>query len=1014
LGARSAGDVDLTIHPKLVTGFGPKLAAQADRPLTDAGERAGHHFGRSLAHGVRTAGVAVGAGIAVVGALAVRGLLKTTAAASDLNETVSKTQVIFGKSSPTIMRWSKGTTTAMGLTRNEALTNASAFGDMFRQLGIGLPTTTKMSTKLVGLASDLASFSNADISQVLEAQQAAFRGEYDSLQKFVPAINAARVQQVALSQTHKKSAQDLTAAEKAQATYTIMMHDTVRAQGDFNRTSQGQANQQRILSAQWGGLKTVIGQGFLPAQLAVTRAMTSKLMPALTTLATNLAPRVGAGVTRIARSLAGAIPSSRDLSLGIRALGLAFHGEGITTSSDKFVGKMERLGVFGRKVVDMAKGLQPALEGIGSRLAEIWKHANTSSTGLSQVSGKGQALNSTLGILDPLLASAASGGRLFGSSIHILAPILDVVARNMHNIVPWLPQILLGFLAFRAVKSVLGPVRELGEMVRNFTTPALAIATLAQARSQRLLAVAMREQGAASRGAAVAQGEANAAQNAGALASVRARTATIAQGIAAKAMVGATKVWAGVQWVLNAAMSANPLVLVTLLIAGLVAGIVIAYKKSETFRRIVDSVWSGIKKGVGAAVNFILGMIKNWLDAQFELVAGILHIMGKLPGPMGAPFRAAEKAVRGAKKTVDEQIGKIQQRVNRLTGKDIPVSASLKLNFSPSYTQKDWVADRQRAGRMAGGGLLRGPGGPRGDRIPIMGSDREFMQPADAVDYYGVPFMEAIRKKRLRRFATGGPIGRIDTQTDAVNKIEAHGTGVRLRKALATFVSKFGGGDIKAFIRAADALPYIWGGVGPGGYDCSGLTGEVFARMTHRPSYRRYFTTASNFTGVGFKPGPGGAYTIGVNRGHGHMVGNYRGLPFEAESTRTGIKVGAAATSVGSMPAQYHLARGGLIDLAEWARRAGVSIGGDPAKLRIERLDQGGLLRPGHFGYNGTRQAERVLPPGADSGVITWTGNVLIYAAPGMSERDIARLARAEVVDALDEADRRRRKGRRV
>jgi F0F1-type ATP synthase assembly protein I len=1008
--AVKAGDAYLDIHPKPVAGFGPKLAAQVQRPLTAAGEQAGHHFGRSLAHGVRTAGVAVGAGIAVVGALAVRGLLKTTAAASDLNETVSKTQVIFGKSSPTIMRWSKGTTTAMGLTRNEALTNASAFGDMFRQLGIGLPTTTKMSTKLVGLASDLASFSNADISQVLEAQQAAFRGEYDSLQKFVPAINAARVQQVALSQTHKKSAQDLTAAEKAQATYTIMMHDTVRAQGDFNRTSQGQANQQRILSAQWGGLKTVIGQGFLPAQLAVTRAMTSKLMPALTTLATNLAPRVGAGVTRIARSLAGAIPSSRDLSLGIRALGLAFHGEGITTSSDKFVGKMERLGVFGRKVVDMAKGLQPALEGIGSRLAEIWKHANISSTGLSQVSGKGQTLNSTLGVLDPLLASAASGGRLFGSSIHILAPILDVVARNMHNIVPWLPQILLGFLAFRAVKGVLGPVRELGEMVRNFTTPALAIATLAQARSQRLLAGAMREQGLASQGAAVAQGEANAAQNAGALSSVRARVATIAQGIAQKAVAGATKVWAGVQWVLNAAMSANPLVLVTLLIAGLVAGIVIAYRKSETFRRVVDSVWSGIKKGVGAAINFILGLLKGWLDFQFEVVAGILHVMGKLPGPMGAPFRAAEKAVRGAKKTVDEQIGKIQQRVNRLTGKDIPVSASLKLNFSPTYTAKDWTADRLRAGRMAGGGRLRGPGGPRGDKIPVWGSDGEFMVNARSTSRW-LPVLQWINAQGR---ATGGPIGRIDTQTGTVNKIEAHGTGIRLRKALATFISKFGGGDIKAFIRAADALPYIWGGVGPGGYDCSGITGEVFARLTHRPSYRRYFTTASNFLGVGFKPGPGGAYTIGVNRGHGHMVGNYRGLPFEAESTRTGIKVGAAATSVGSMPAQYHLARGGLIDLAEWARRAGVSIGGDPAKLRIERLDQGGLLRPGHFGYNGTRQAERVLPPGTDSGGITWTGNVIIYAAPGMNEHDIARLARAEVVDALDEADRRRRKGRRV
>ncbi|WP_027947220.1 transglycosylase SLT domain-containing protein [Amycolatopsis taiwanensis] len=55
----------------------------------------------------------------------------------------------------------------------------------------------------------------------------------------------------------------------------------------------------------------------------------------------------------------------------------------------------------------------------------------------------------------------------------------------------------------------------------------------------------------------------------------------------------------------------------------------------------------------------------------------------------------------------------------------------------------------------ATGGQIAGPGGPRDDVVPIMASAGEFMQPADAVDYYGVGFMEAVRAKQLPRGGDG-------------------------------------------------------------------------------------------------------------------------------------------------------------------------------------------------------------------------------------------------------------------
>jgi|GEM_PF-3356487 len=55
-------------------------------------------------------------------------------------------------------------------------------------------------------------------------------------------------------------------------------------------------------------------------------------------------------------------------------------------------------------------------------------------------------------------------------------------------------------------------------------------------------------------------------------------------------------------------------------------------------------------------------------------------------------------------------------------------------------------------------GKLEGLGGKRQDNLLFWGSRGEFMQPAAAVDHYGVEFMEAIRTMRLPKRADGGPL----------------------------------------------------------------------------------------------------------------------------------------------------------------------------------------------------------------------------------------------------------------
>lgn len=78
--------------------------------------------------------------------------------------------------------------------------------------------------------------------------------------------------------------------------------------------------------------------------------------------------------------------------------------------------------------------------------------------------------------------------------------------------------------------------------------------------------------------------------------------------------------------VLNAVMLINPFVLVVVAIAALAAGLVYAYKKSETFRKIVDKAWAGIRKAtaavfpvVKAIITRVFGFLKVYLTTMFTI-----------------------------------------------------------------------------------------------------------------------------------------------------------------------------------------------------------------------------------------------------------------------------------------------------------------------------------------------------------------------------------------------------------
>ena len=104
------------------------------------------------------------------------------------------------------------------------------------------------------------------------------------------------------------------------------------------------------------------------------------------------------------------------------------------------------------------------------------------------------------------------------------------------------------------------------------------------------------------------------------LAHTRSAVATAASTTVTLVASGAQKAMAAAQWLVNAAMSANPIMLLVLAIAALVAGFIYAYNHSETFRRIVDQVWGAIKAAIGGVIDWLIAVVPQafaWVKNAF-------------------------------------------------------------------------------------------------------------------------------------------------------------------------------------------------------------------------------------------------------------------------------------------------------------------------------------------------------------------------------------------------------------
>jgi len=227
----------------------------------------------AMSRGMKLAGVAIAAAAAGAAVGVTRFAAQSVGAASDLDESLSKTRTVFGDASDAVEKFAQDAATNLGLSEQAALEATSTFGNLFTAMGINTGKASSLSQEIVQLAADLASFNNIEVEEAIIALRSGLVGETEPLRRLGVNLSAARINAEALSSGLVETKGQIDAAAKAQAAFNLIMDDTATAQGDFARTSDGLANTTRTLQAAVQDAQATIGRSFVEAILRATNAM---------------------------------------------------------------------------------------------------------------------------------------------------------------------------------------------------------------------------------------------------------------------------------------------------------------------------------------------------------------------------------------------------------------------------------------------------------------------------------------------------------------------------------------------------------------------------------------------------------------------------------------------------------------------------------------------------------------------------------------------------------------------
>ena len=221
--------------------------------------------------------LAINAGKLLAGAFAVKKIIDFGKECIELSSNLSEVQNVVDTVFPTMNRqidnFARNAAVQFGLSETMAKNFTGTFGAMGKAFGFSEVQAYDMATALTGLAGDVASFYNMSQDEAYTKLKSVFTGETESLKSLGVVMTQTALDAFAMANGFGKTTKSMSEAEKVALRFKFVQDQLSAAQGDFMRTSDGWANQVRLLSLQFDSLKATIGSGLIAVLSPVVRML---------------------------------------------------------------------------------------------------------------------------------------------------------------------------------------------------------------------------------------------------------------------------------------------------------------------------------------------------------------------------------------------------------------------------------------------------------------------------------------------------------------------------------------------------------------------------------------------------------------------------------------------------------------------------------------------------------------------------------------------------------------------
>lgn len=617
---------------------------------------------------------------------------------SDLAEVQNVVDVTYGSMSNQVNEFAKNAMESYGLSEKVAKQYMGTFGAMSKSFGYTTEAAYEQAAALTGLAGDVASFYNLTTDEAYTKLKSVFTGETESLKDLGVVMTQTALDEYALQKGMGKTTSEMSEQEKVALRLAFVQDRLATASGDFARTSDGWANQTRVLALRFDALKASIGQGLINVLLPIVRALNdimssaqaaadafnnftaalfgnaggSSVATSMSSASADLATNMGEGASaaaKIKKSLAGFDQLNILSSSSGSSTSSGAGGSGGTTTTSTITPTVETVNIGSAAAEAVKQWLEtlPKLEfdvdwayvgeNIKTGFSTLWESVQEWTHCVLSISIE---IINDLG-LDDLITKISELWVAFSDLIDnistVLTPALETFYETaLSEMVQWLGEKLAD--AVTTVKdlfndwgqwftdnqeSIQSFIDMLADFVSGLWNIIEPIADAVWATFKDIIQgiseifqgfftwVLDNKEGvlAALTGITAALvaykvvGVISGLINAFKTGQIAATAATIASTVATNAAAAA-------QWLLNAAMSANPIGLIVALIVGLVAAFVLLWNKCEGFRNFFINMWEGIKKAFTGVINGIIGGFEGFVNGLIGGLNFLIRAVNKI------------------------------------------------------------------------------------------------------------------------------------------------------------------------------------------------------------------------------------------------------------------------------------------------------------------------------------------------------------------------------------------------